>query len=322
MTHSPVSGKAVSMSDLLAGAGLVQDYFHFSPRAAGQGRLHQYWTLTREIRTWGPQVMVYLHEQRGLVIAVRDWLLFRMMGITRMIGIPLTPRLQELRHNEHTGLYESRTEYLARSLATLGTLDTGDPGSWDLALTAAETAKAEQVLVPVTPAAGLIVMSIGTKVEVNDWGDVNWRALITQLDRELTGCALVAIGAQVEHQRSQLLLDGWNGPRLNLCGALQVRESAALLRRANVFMGHDSGPMHLAAAVGTRCVVIFSARNLPGRWFPFGAGHQVLYHKTDCAGCLLSVCMDQGKKCIYGITPTEVTAAVLAAIAPKTAKAP
>jgi ADP-heptose:LPS heptosyltransferase len=68
--------------------------------------------------------------------------------------------------------------------------------------------------------------------------------------------------------------------------------------------------MHLAAAVGTRCVAIFAARNPPGQWFPLGAGHRVIYRQTDCYGCGLDVCIKQRKKCILSITIDEVISAV------------
>jgi len=50
-----------------------------------------------------------------------------------------------------------------------------------------------------------------------------------------------------------------------------------VLRLVDVFLCHDSGPMHLAAAVGTPCVAVFSRHNPPGRWFPYGPDHTVLY---------------------------------------------
>jgi ADP-heptose:LPS heptosyltransferase len=64
--------------------------------------------------------------------------------------------------------------------------------------------------------------------------------------------------------------------------------------------------MHLASAVGTPCVAIFSARNLPGQWFPARRGHRVIYHKTDCFGCMLETCVAERKRCILSITVDEV----------------
>ena len=79
------------------------------------------------------------------------------------------------------------------------------------------------------------------------------------------------------------LLADWPGPVLNLCGTTSPVTSALVMTEAKFYLGHDSGPMHLAALVGIRCVAIFSARAKPGVWFPHGNGHEVLYpwHEAD-----------------------------------------
>jgi ADP-heptose:LPS heptosyltransferase len=69
--------------------------------------------------------------------------------------------------------------------------------------------------------------------------------------------------------------------------------------------------MHLAAAVGTPCVAIFAARNLPRVWFPHGAQHRVIYHEVDCMGCGLETCIVQQKKCLTSVTVEEVFGAVM-----------
>jgi len=49
------------------------------------------------------------------------------------------------------------------------------------------------------------------------------------------------------------------------------------MREAALFLGHDSGPMHLAAAVGVRCVSLFGDFNVPRTWYPHGSGHRILH---------------------------------------------
>ena len=71
----------------------------------------------------------------------------------------------------------------------------------------------------------------------------------------------------------------WEGPVLNLCGRISPRESAAVVHHARLFLGADSGPMHLAAAGGVPCVIPFAALDLPGRWFPVGKFHKPIYHQ-------------------------------------------
>jgi len=116
---------------------------------------------------------------------------------------------------------------------------------------------------------------------------------------------------QSEFDRSERLAKRWRGPVLNVCGRLSPRESAALIGKAIAFVGHDSGPMHLAASVGTPCVAIFSAQDKPGVWFPFGTRNRVLYHQTDCYGCLLQVCIARKKECIRSITVEQVVNALV-----------
>jgi ADP-heptose:LPS heptosyltransferase len=122
----------------------------------------------------------------------------------------------------------------------------------------------------------------------------------------LPNVGLVLFGSADEWERSDRCSRHWSGPKLNLCGLTSPRESGAILQEAILFLGHDSGPMHLAATVGTPCVSIFSARSLPGQWFPRGPDHGVIYHQTDCFGCALDVCTSQRKKCILSITVEEV----------------
>ena len=141
---------------------------------------------------------------------------------------------------------------------------------------------------------------------MKDWGQDNWRALIEKLYQRYNDYGLILLGSKEEFEYSEKASLPWFGEKQNLCGMLTPRESAAVLKQASIFIGHDSGPMHLAASVGTRCVSIFSARDLPGIWFPYGVGHQVIYHKTDCFGCGLEVCKEKGKKCIASITANEI----------------
>jgi ADP-heptose:LPS heptosyltransferase len=304
------SSKAVALTSLLDGSNLVDDYYVFPSRLAGRRRLKSMLALAWQIRAWQPEVLVYMHEQRGLGIALRDAAIFRALGISRLVGIPLSSELRRPVRDD-SQIFESRPLYLRRTLAPLGDPRLSDKTSWDLSITGMERSRARQAIESLQCCIGVLCMSIGTKIEANDWGDDNWKKLLATLAAKLPGWGLIALGAAVERDRTSALLAHWTGRSVNLAGQLTVRESGAVLEACRVFIGHDSGPMHLAAAVGTSCVAIFSARNLPGRWFPFGSNHHVFYKKTECAGCGLFQCVEMQKKCINAITVDEVAAAVL-----------
>jgi ADP-heptose:LPS heptosyltransferase len=312
LTNFPVNVKAPPAAAILENSGLIHGYFRYavgtrSPREL----LSLWWQLVR----WRPQVLIYLGPVRGVEAARRDAKFFRLCGIARMIGVPDTADMQQNRWQESEQALEPEGARLARNLAELGDAHLDDPASWDLRLTPAEHARATQALVPVA-GRPIIAVSVGTKVQSKDWGRENWRALLARLAALYPDHGLALMGAAEESEPSEFAADGWrgvsSGPVVNLCGLLTPRESAAALAQARVFVGHDSGPMHLAAAVQTPGVAIFSARNKPRVWFPYGRQHRVLYHQTDCWGCGLETCIVERKKCLTSITVEEVVAEVRA----------
>jgi heptosyltransferase III len=309
VTNFPVQEKAPPAAAILDGAGLVNGYFRYSTGTRSLGELLKlWWAIVR----WGPEVLVYLGPARGVESARRDARFFRMCGIGRQIGVPVTEDMQANRWEGagDDGWFEPEGVRLVRNIAELGDARLDDPASWDLQLTEAEQARAAEAMAGVRGRA-VIAVSVGTKVQSKDWGRENWRGLLGRLGEIYPGYALVLLGAGGESEASEFAAEGWRGGAdagvvVNLCGVLTPRESAAVLARSRVFIGHDSGPMHLAAAVQTPCVAIFAARNKPRVWFPYGEQHQVVYHRVDCWGCGLETCIVEKKKCITSITVEEV----------------
>jgi len=306
LTNFSVGIKAAPLEAVLEGTGLVHGYLRYPLGVRNAGTLSE---LRSEIRNWRPDLLVYLAAARGRMKAVRDILFFRLCGIRRMIGVPLSRDAQESRQVDGERLYESEAGRLARSIRPLGDARLDDPASWALALTPEELRQAESVLHNWIGQRKFLAASIGTKADTKDWGVENWRALFESVSRSHPGLGLVMIGAADEGDSSDYVSGAWQGPALNCCGRLSPRESAAVIKRSMAFVGHDSGPMHLAAAVGVPCTAVFSARSKPGVWFPFGVNHRIVYHQTGCFGCELTICTLHEKKCIRSITVNEVHAA-------------
>jgi ADP-heptose:LPS heptosyltransferase len=89
-------------------------------------------------------------------------------------------------------------------------------------------------------------------------------------------------------------------------GHLTVREAAAVLEHCALYLGNDTGTMHLAAAMKVTCVAIFSARDYRGLWEPYGQGHVVLRRKVPCSLCHSTICPVPGHPCLSGIGSDEV----------------
>lgn len=94
---------------------------------------------------------------------------------------------------------------------------------------------------------------------------------------------------------------------INLGGQTSLSELASLYKRALMVISTDSGPMHLAAAVGTPVIALFGPTD-PNRTGPYGAGHTVIRNEMECSPCFLKQC--PAAKCMENITPEQVFVAV------------
>lgn len=302
LTNQPVEARAAPATGILEGSGLVDEFLTYP---VGTRELRLLIGLRREIRNFAPDLLVYLASRRALWQVVRDYVYFRSCGIKHAVGFPFIKDDRRSRSPAMRGGYwGNEAQRLARCLAPLGDAEPYETASWDLGLTAAERGTADRLIAEALPRDAAMMpplgLCIGTKQATKDWGNDNWRAVLHRLADP--NRPLLLVGSGEEHARSQAAAECWPGPVLNFCGRAAPRVSAALIERAELFLCHDSGPMHLAAAVGTPCVAVFSRHNLPGQWFPFGQGHRVFYPHG------------QGET-IQAIRPEDVAAAALATLA-------
>jgi ADP-heptose:LPS heptosyltransferase len=306
LTNFSIALKAAPASQLLDYTGLIHGYIEYPLGTRDWTELRM---LRRAISAWKPDVMIYLASPRGRLKAWRDALFFKSCGIRRIVGLPLFADQQRHLGPDAQGRYESEGHRLIRMLSPLGKADLGQAQNWSIGITHDEEIKGINATLPLNDNP-FIALSLGTKVDTNKWGLAKWSDLLGAIGQSWPDLGLILLGSKDEFAESETLRTVWRQKSLNLCGALSPRESAAVLQRATLFVGQDSGPMHLAASVGTPTIAVFSARNLPGIWFPHGDAHTPIYHMTDCAGCALDFCVEHNKKCINSIPVDEVLSAV------------
>ena len=299
LTNIPVNAKAAPLEAILGGSGLVHRYLSYPVGTRSPGELLALRTRLRALRA---DTLVYLTPSRGLAGAYRDLVYFRLCGFRRIVGAPLTRDLQQHRRGPD-GLLERECERLARCLAPLGTVALPDPAAWDLRLTDAERLAAADALAPAGDGPR-IAINMGGKVAQNDWGESNWRALVTRLEQVCGDHALVFVGASDDAARAARVGALWRrGPVVNLCGRVSPRVSAAAMSGSALFIGHDSGPLHLAACVGVRCVGLFGNYHEPRKWHPYGDRHVILH---DMRG-VLAIETDRVVAAVMGLWGREST---------------
>jgi len=274
LTNIPVSAKAAPLPSILENSGLVHGYLTYP---VGVRSLSALWNLSRQLRRLRSSTLVYLATPRGGFSIERDYLFFRLCGFKRIIGAPLSQQARRPRTDPQTGIKDYEARRLALTLQALGPIDLDDPAVWDLRLTEGERAIGAKILVPFAGRPFIAINMGGKKIQCH-WGDENWRNLFAELARTHGAFGLLVVGSAEDAPAVATVTAGWPGPVVNACGMLAPRETAGALEPASLFVGHDSGPMHLAATCGVRCLAIFGSYNMPRRWHPYGKGHRVVHN--------------------------------------------
>jgi heptosyltransferase-3 len=148
------------------------------------------------------------------------------------------------------------------------------------------------------------------------WSPAKWSALIARLQAEFGAVVVITSGPESkEMELARSVVAGCNPPIQAHLGDLTRSRLAALIQEANLFLGVDTAPMHIAAAVGTRVVAVFG----PSRhdiWGPWGPGHRVVRRPCPCLDLGKRRCQEeQGMDCLNALTVEEVFEAARSALA-------
>lgn len=301
----------VSSWDVLCDTGWVEEVEFYAPSPGVAGKLANLWALMRNLRRRSLGHAYLLTPPRKAWQRWRDLMFFR--------------RLAGVRHCHFSGVVESalRTEdgRLARMVSEcqrlLAAVPGGAPPGFRLPVPAAALAEAEVALAGFSASdARLVCIAPGSKMPSKIWPVERYLELGRRLLVAHGDLRFVVLGGSEDAAAGEALCAAWGARAINLAGRVSVMGAAAVLGRCVAYVGNDTGTMHLAAMAGVRCVALFSARDNPGTWEPYGEGHSVLRHETDCAGCMLEVCSARANECLRLITVDEVLAATLATLDP------
>ena len=128
------------------------------------------------------------------------------------------------------------------------------------------------------PTKRMIALHPGSGSENKNWSLKNWTALIETVLRERVGAMLLIVGGEADGRQLASLRANFSN-RVCFAENLDLPNLAAVLERAAVFLGHDSGISHIAAAVGTPALLLFGPSD-PAVWAPANANVSVLRTET------------------------------------------
>ena len=139
-----------------------------------------------------------------------------------------------------------------------------------------------------------------------EWPQERFAAIARYLEKQY-GCKTVVIGTTKEAAR--INKSALNIPPVhNLAGQTDLAETASIIAGAEIFVGNDSGPMHLASAMQTPTVALFG-QNTPRRYGPWQNRNITIYHPVECSPCSQNECHRQ-PRCLELITVPEVKQAI------------
>lgn len=159
-------------------------------------------------------------------------------------------------------------------------------------LTAADRAFARALFanLGLPPRRPLVGVHPGGGRPVKQWGIGRWAEVAARLQREL-GATVLITGSSADRPLPAILAGALPARAYDLSGRLSLAETMAVIARLDLFLSPDTGPMHMACAVGTPSVSVFGPSD-PARYFSGGSGapgsrHVVVRADLWCAPCNL-----------------------------------
>ncbi len=157
----------------------------------------------------------------------------------------------------------------------------------DLAITDDERSRAQSILDGIELPKGTAFAAIlpSARWETKQWLPERFSELIDRISRE-QGMQSVIMGAPDERELCAKIANRCTTSPVDISGTTNLRELAAIIEKAAVVVCHDSGPMHLAAALDRPMVSIIGPTN-PLRTGPYGHQDSVVRRDLDCSPCYL-----------------------------------
>jgi ADP-heptose:LPS heptosyltransferase len=148
------------------------------------------------------------------------------------------------------------------------------------------------------------VVHVGATKSANRWAPERWAELVTRLVRE-GGLSVHLTGGPAERAAVDLVKRLAPVALVDECARLSLQETAGLIESARVFVGGDSGPLHMAVAVGTPVVALYGAAD-PARTGPHGGARWVVSNPVPCSPCRRRTCNVPGHPCMNGLEVERV----------------
>jgi ADP-heptose:LPS heptosyltransferase len=155
----------------------------------------------------------------------------------------------------------------------------------------------------------LVVLFPGASNAIKRWPAKRFADLASRIDQKYKARILIC-GAPSDLETQEAVASKVSAPVVRLAGKTDLLQLIAILKHAALYIGNDTGPLHLAAAVGTPTLCILGGGHF-GRFYPYGDQrmHRAVFHELECFQCNW-VCPYEVSHCIHEITVQQAWQAV------------
>lgn len=275
-------------------------------KAERRSRVKSLWQMTSNIRRDSFDLAVVLHPT-----SFRNALIPFLAGVPERIGANINGRGIFLTKTcpNRLGQHEVHRYLQVLELIGIHTEDT----SLEFWHTDVDRQAVDQMLMNngVSHKERLIGVNLGTTWQTKQWELRKFASVLTQIQNiiqvrfVLTGHASeAALGEALERMATASII--------NLIGATTLTQLGALIECCSLYMTCDSGPMHIAAAVGTPTIALFGPTSA-ARHRPYAEGHCVIEKPVSCRPCYKRTCKlkESPNLCMTEIQPEEVVEKVI-----------
>jgi heptosyltransferase III len=153
----------------------------------------------------------------------------------------------------------------------------------------------------------MVILQPGARYWFKAWPPERFAELAERLMSQ-HGCQVLIGGSDQDIDLAEQIRQMVKSRPIVMAGRTTIKQFAAIAKKSVLFVGNDSGAMHIASAVGTPVVALFGPSN-PREWGPRGGPVEILYKEIDCRSCFHPTCARGEENCMRLITVHEVCAA-------------
>ncbi|TGQ04844.1 MULTISPECIES: glycosyltransferase family 9 protein [unclassified Mesorhizobium] len=295
---------------------IADDALGFDRRGKGKGllaRLSEYYDLIGELRRRRFDLTIDLSDSRT------SRLLHGLVGAPLRVGFEPPENPLRFWERQPANIFAEPSgpegpHYLHRYLSPLRALNINVTDATPRLEPTAGAREEAKELLAVNELIGnaYIAVHAGARFEGRCWQPQHFATVIDEIFAA-RGLRTLLIGGPDETESEKTILASTVSPAVSLVGRVSLETLVALLSNALIFLGNESGPMHLAASTGTPVVGLYGLTP-PDVWSPVGVPHRTLAPPLPCQCVAAGMCMPNNPGrvyCVHRLRVDDVVAATL-----------